>query len=240
MRLNRFYLPVDFNTDQIVLKDQALLQQWRNVLRLAVGENIVLFDGSGNEVEAEIMSLNKDYGELKITARRLNDAETKVHAILYCAILKKENFEWVVQKATEVGVSEIVPIITERTIKLGLKSERLALIIKEATEQSGRGVIPIIHDAQTFTEALLSAKANTQNFICQISSSTILEACEPVNSDLNIKPKIGIFIGPEGGWSDKEIEQAGAVGVQAISLGPRVLRGETAAIIASYLICSFQ
>ena len=116
-----------------------------------------------NEAVAKILLLAKDKAELEILETIKNKNESENHVNLYCSILKKENFELAVQKAVEVGVKEIIPIITARTVKLGLNHERLNKIIKEAAEQSGRGVLPKLDEAIIFDEALKLAKENDLN-----------------------------------------------------------------------------
>jgi 16S rRNA (uracil1498-N3)-methyltransferase len=155
-----------------------------------------------------------------------------VQVILYCSIIKRENFELMAQKATEVGVKEIVPLLSSRTIKLNIKSERVEKIIKEASEQSGRGKVPELHPPMTFKDALEHAKSNDLNLFFDPSGK--------IFSPLTQEKKIGVFIGPEGGWDEDEIGLARAQNFQIVSLGKLVLRAETAAIVASFLptICS--
>jgi 16S rRNA (uracil1498-N3)-methyltransferase len=133
----------------------------------------------------------------------------------------------VVQKATECGVKKIVPLISARTVKTGLKKERLEKIIKEASEQSGRGMLPALMETMSFSEALEQAKDNEQNFFFDASGSSFADQVLNNNS-------VGIFVGPEGGWTSDEINLAKEKGCLLASLGQLILRGETAAIIASY------
>ena len=143
-------------------------------------------------------------------------------------VLKKENFEWAVQKAVEVGVKEITPIITARTVKLGLNKDRLKKIIKEAAEQSGRGILPKLNEAIIFDEAIKSAKENDLNLFFNIGGKNVQHSMSNIS-------KIGIFIGPEGGWDEEEIKKAqSSNGFTIVGLGKTILRAETAAVIASY------
>ena len=153
-KIHRFLLPAD------------LSHQIRDVLKMEAGEVVDLMDGQGMEARAKIISTDGAV-EVEIDSLRHNQSEPTIKVILYCAVLKKENFELVVQKATEVGASEIVPIISERTIKTGLKRDRLQKIVNEAAEQSGRGVVPTIHEAMTFKQALIDCARNDQNMILQ-------------------------------------------------------------------------
>ena len=145
MRLNRFFLNIDLDSPKIRITDLEVLNQVRNVLRLKSGDQFVICDGKLNEALVSVDTFNKDSIEAEVLSVNRNQNEPERHVVLYCSVLKKENFELVAQKATEVGVKEIVPIITERTVKLNLNIERLEKIIKEAAEQSGRGIVPVLH-----------------------------------------------------------------------------------------------
>jgi len=167
----------------------------------------------------------------RVGAIRKNQAESKVHATLYAAVLKKDLLELVMQKATECGVSEIVPLVTDRTVKKSVKLERLREIAKEAAEQSGRGKAPNIHEPLSVKAALAHAKMNAANYFFHVGDgkSEIFKGAKKEGV------RIGLFIGPEGGWSDEEATSATAAGMITASLGPRVLIGETASIIAAFL-----
>jgi len=184
-------------------------------------------DGKGNEAEGKIILINKDLIQASKISVKENIPEINKQVILYCAILKKENFELVCQKATEVGVSKIIPVISERTIKLGLKEERLKMIIKEAAEQSGRVIIPELGEPIDFSDAVVSA----------MGIRIIFDPDGEVMGKVNDEKEVSIMIGPEGGWSDVEIKKTIEQGWRIASLGDLTLRAETAAIIASYLVC---
>src|SRR3989304_10176235 len=111
MKLHRFIAKLDLTKDNIVINDVRIVHQVKNVLRLKKGEEIILSDGNLNEASFQIEAIGKTIGG-KITNKWINQNEPKIHTSLYCSILKRENFELVAQKATEVGVSEIIPIIS--------------------------------------------------------------------------------------------------------------------------------
>lgn len=229
MKIHRFIGPFDIGLDRISITDADVVNQIAHVLRLQIGERILLADGSGRECIVEIIEMRKHEIICSVVERSENKNEPRVHAVLYCAILKSENFELVVQKATEVGISEIVPLITQRTIKLDIKAERLEKIIKEAAEQSGRGRVPILHRPMEFAEAINDAKRNAVNYFCDIGELV----ANPIAYDAVASR--GLFVGPEGGWTPEEVVEAHAAGCKTVSFGPLAFRGETAAIIASYL-----
>src|SRR3989344_4804544 len=231
MRLNRFIGNFDLSKKELSITDTGFINQAKNVLRLKASDKIILCDGNLNEALAEIVNLNKKFAELKIleTCKNKNEpASSENQVILYCSVLKKENFEWAVQKAVEVGVKEITPIITARTVKLGLNRERLEKIIKEAAEQSGRGILPKLNEAIIFDEALKSAEENDLNLFFQAGYP-------PLGHSMSKFEKIGVFVGPEGGWTEEEIKKAqSSNGITIVGLGKTVLRAETAVVIASY------
>jgi len=138
MHCHRFVVTDDFNNKYLRIFNPQILNQWQKVLRFKPGEQVILVNGLNQEAVAKIISLNNEFAEVEILEARDNKSEPKIDTILYCSILKKENFEWIAQKATEIGVKEIVPLITKRTIKLNLNKERLEKIISEAAEQSSR------------------------------------------------------------------------------------------------------
>ena len=131
MKIHRFIGNFEINIGDLKINGKELLNQFRSVLKLKVGEKIILCDGKINEGVAEIKAYGKDYIEVEIQEVSVNKNEPVREVILYCSILKRENFELVVQKATEVGIKEIIPIITERTVKLDIRKDRLEKIIKE-------------------------------------------------------------------------------------------------------------
>lgn len=200
----------------------------KNVLRKRVGERIILLDGSGKEAKAEIKKFLKDKIEVKILEIRENKTEPKIFVSLYCSILKKANFEFVVQKATEIGVKEIIPLICKNTVKLGLSLERLRKIAKEAAEQSKRGILPTISEPLNFKEAIEMAESSNLKILFDSSGKDFLKIFKNAN-------KISIFVGPEGGWAKEEIELARRKNFEIVNLGKLNLRSETAATVGSFL-----
>ncbi len=225
MKLHRFIGDFDLNKDIIEIEDAELANQIRNVLRLKIGEKIVLSNGQKEEVEATIIESNKKYIEVSVGKVTKPAREPKKSVTLFSAILKRENFELVVQKATELGATKIVPLMTERTVKTGFNRERLEKIIKEASEQSGRTTVPEIAEPTKFVEAIDEVNPK-ESVLFDLSGS-------PLTS--NLSPLSCIFIGPEGGFTDQEVKIAKDAGIKIGSLGDLTLRGETAAIIATHI-----
>src|SRR3989344_8576752 len=204
-----------------VISSTSLLHQLKHVFRLEIGEQIILFDNSGFDYTAEISRYEKDGVMLTIVSKEKNNVSLNKEIYLFASIIKKNNFEWIVEKATEMGVSHIVPVLSARSQKKNLNIERLRKIAIEASEQSGRAVLPILNEIDSLENALEKYK----------SLPTIVwhpEAPKFVSEDL--EGKNGLFIGPEGGWSGEELEIFGNYSVQVRSLGPQILRSETAVI----------
>lgn len=229
MRLHRFIGTFDCSGDRIEIVDADVVNQIVRVLRLVVGDRLIIGNGAGMECVCEIAERHADRLAVLVIERHANANEPVVAGILYCAILKRENFELVVQKATEIGIREIIPVITERTVKLDIKEGRLQKIIMEAAEQSGRGRLPVLHAPMRFADALVDAKRNAINLFFDLGDA------DRTSVGSHEAQTRGLFVGPEGGWTETEVAAARAAGCLAVSLGALTLRAETAAIIACYV-----
>jgi 16S rRNA (uracil1498-N3)-methyltransferase len=224
MRLHRFYITQPLG-EVVVISEVSLIKQWSKVFRYQIGDFVILFTGDGRDVTYEIQSISNKECSLK----KINTALSYIPAkkvTLYLSIIKKDNFELVVQKATELGVSTIVPIISERSEKKNLNIERLHIIATEASEQCGRGNVPIITPIISLKEALEKVPAKSQSFILHMGGSEFLDTVKS-SGDTGIN----LFIGPEGGWSDGELDIFKHNEITPVSLGKTVLRAETAAIV---------
>ncbi len=229
MKLHRFIdAAFDLNSANITVSDTNMVNQWVNVLRFKVADVLIMCDGQGNESVATIVNIAKDSVELVLQGTTVNTAEPARQVTLYAAVLKKENLELVVQKAVEIGVVKIVPILTERTVKQNLRMDRLIKITKEAAEQSGRGIIPVVTEPISFAQAIAQATHAGATFFFDVNATNSF-AHMLTNTD-----PISIFVGPEGGFSESEAIEARNLGAISASLGTLVLRGETAAVAASW------
>ncbi len=258
---HRFFIE-RFSEKGTTLALPDLVHQIGRVLKLRVGEEVVLWTGDGVEYIFAIEKISAKDVRGRVVGVEENTREPDVSVTLYCAILKRENFELVCQKATEVGISAIVPLITERTVKVNINQSRLKKIVQEAAEQSGRARIPVLCDAISFSEALKRVEKDGTNLFFDVSSqnsqepplvSAVLGAGEerskaymeircrvpqPSNNEMCHQRRfsqVNLFIGPEGGWTDTERVNAMKAGLQFRSLGSLTLRAETAAIVASYI-----
>ncbi|MEK7478586.1 MAG: RsmE family RNA methyltransferase [Patescibacteria group bacterium] len=238
MRQNRFFGNFNFKDETIRSSDEELINQLKNVLRLKNGDEIILCDGKLNEASCVIENIGRSEVVFKIIKVWQNKKEFLKDIILYCSVLKRENFELVIQKAVELGVKEIVPIIAKRTVKLGLREDRAQKIIKEASEQSGRGILPVLSQEAPFSDAVAMAETNDINLFFELDKKSIADS----KIDFSKYKKIGVFIGPEGGWAEEEFEvvssklKVGSGGFKVVGLSPFTLRAETAAIAALSII----
>lgn len=229
MHIHRFIVDFKIHSGSIEIRDKDFFHQIRNVLKLRRSERIALCSGNKEEGIAEIKNYGKGSVELDIIDIGVNQNEPEKEVILFCSILKKENFELVIQKATEIGIKKIVPIITERTVKLNIRQNRLEKIIKEAGEQSGRGILPVLVEPIEFEKAVYGA--GNINIFFDISGEKI-----EISRIFKDNKSIGIWIGPEGGWTNQELELAKSSDFKVLNLGKLTLRAETAAIVGSYFI----
>ncbi len=230
MKLHRFIGEYNLNNDFVKITNLENIKQIKGVLRLEEGDKLILCDGEGTQVLAEIQQIEKGEINLKIL-NKIPSTDPNKKVSLYLAILKKENFELAVQKAVECGVSEIIPIITERTVKTGLNTERLQKIIREACEQSGRSFIPKLKNTLNIKEALLDGAKNDEKVFFTLSEEIQNQIFKFKKDAINAS----IFIGPEGGFTEEEKDLALENNYMTSSLGSLTLRGETAAIVATYL-----
>lgn len=228
MRLHRFILPyAAFRGKVMHIEDAALAHQLRSVLRVRTGEKVILCDGDGRDLVATVVEYQGEVTVFEAGEESKVNADPDRAVTIYAAITKRDTFEWACQKAVECGATRIVPVISERTVKQNISLERLRTIVKEAAEQSGRGYIPEILEPVAFAGVVPDKECAL--FIAALGAEETLAKVLPRDG------WISIAIGPEGGFSEAEVEAAKARGWVPVSLGPRVLRAETAVAVATYL-----
>lgn len=223
MRVHRFY-----TGDKLQLKkdfwlhDEAMLWQWNKVLRFREGQEIILFDGTKTDRLYRLTKLEKTEAHLEMITE-LSRNVPKRHTYLFWSLLKKDNNDLILQKATELGVSTFVPMITERSIRDNFNIERAHRIIEEAAEQCGRSNIPTIREPLHLQKALEEYE-DVGLFVCQQGGES--------KPQLRDDKKYGVLIGPEGGWSDNEKQLFNDMKLQHLHISEFTLRAETAAVIA--------
>lgn len=230
MRLHRFYIDKPIEGETVDIADKDLIHQWKNVFRYNVGSQVVVFNGSGYDYLTFISSLRNLGATLTIVSKKKTPKISRCVG-LALSILKKENTELVIQKSTELGISFIQPIISERIEKKSINMSRARKIAIEASEQSERGDVPMINEPMNLKDFLDSS------FLSDFQNVIVLHP-EGLLLDREVIDREGpflIFIGPEGGFSDEEIKLFKSKNIEVFSLGPLVLRGETASMAVSTL-----
>jgi 16S rRNA (uracil1498-N3)-methyltransferase len=241
MARRRFYAPpsaFDFS-EMVVLLDSDEARHLRDVLRLKRGDEAFVFDGEGKEYHCRVAEQRRDGALLEI-GEEVERPESPLSLTLGVSLLKGEKFDLVVQKATELGVASIVPVVTKfadvRIRNAADGSQRVARwkrIALEAAKQSGRARLPEVSVPTPFAPFIDSSPAQCRLFFSEREGLGLVEA-------LGQCPKgsqaVAALVGPEGGWADEEIAQARAGGWSIITLGGRTLRAETAAIVVAALL----
>ncbi len=235
--MHRFFLTERTIAEENPVDLSPLARQLARVLRLQPGAQIEVLDGEGNAYLVEIVNLSPRTGTGCVLERHAVESEPDVRLTLYQCSLKADKFEWVLQKGTELGVSRFVPVISRRSIvrpaaALLRKYERWRAIIREAAEQSGRGRLPGLTEPLDFAQVVETAAgcrllpyegANANPPAPSLGETVREQYAAP-------RPSVNLLIGPEGGFDPTEVEQARRAGWTITTLGPRILRAETAAL----------
>ena len=223
MKLHRFFVEKKIpNSGTFDITNENPLNQWRNVLRMEACDKAILFDGGGDEALCEFVSLSKNLAELKVIEKK-HGLVPKREVTLYVALIKKDNFEMVLEKATELGVSHIIPVLCARSEKKAVNYERTKKIVREAAEQSGRATVPEI------SEILKIDNIPHKNIVVFDPRGEI--SAREFFAKHNSAP-ISVLIGPEGGFTDDEIAFFIFHKIPIVTTGSQILRAETAAIVA--------
>lgn len=226
-----------FFTTQIVREKVSITGEdaahLSKVLRAKPGEQIIVCDMAGTDYLCEISEISPSLVILSVLSSCPTVAEPKLRVRLFQGVPKGDKMEWIIQKAVELGVSAVFPLFTNRCVsRPDLKTqpkkvERWGKIAAEAAKQSGRGRIPQVKDFCSFSDAVQMLEDG------EIGILFYEEGGSPLSHFLSSAPaKLALFIGPEGGWESEEIEQARTAGIQIATLGPRILRTETAPLCA--------
>lgn len=236
--MHRFFVPSELlnEINNSISLPKELAHQVRDVIRLGIGEHLLLLDNSGDEVLAAVSSISKVGVEVHLLERRPGKSEPAVRIILCQGMLKSTRFEWILEKGTELGVSVFSPIVCRRSMA-GLedigasKIQRWQRIIREATEQCGRSRLPQLLPIRPLSEALNDIPSNALAIMPWEEEHTL--TLHKVLNKKTLSPPLSVFlfIGPEGGLTAEEVTSARRKDVQVVTLGSRILRAETAAIM---------
>ncbi len=240
---------VDPAENRIVITGEDV-KHIKSVLRSSPGDVLEVSDGSGFDYDVKIVTIEKDSIITEITGKRLNKTEPPIHITLFQGVPKSDKLEFIIQKCVELGVHRIVPVMTARTVvKLDnqrdaqAKTMRWQRIALEAAKQCGRGIVPLVEEPVRFAEALkLAGSCDLKLLPYEEETTSGLKQClqryrlekgqreSTCPEDEKCRYSAAIFIGPEGGFSAEEVKNAVASGFQSVTLGPRILRTETAGL----------
>lgn len=243
--MHRFYVTKEqIHNEQITITGPDV-NHIKNVLRMGPGDELIICNGQGKDCYCIITMVSDREIITEIKEIKETGTELPAKIILFQGIPKKDKMELIIQKAVELGVAEIVPVMTKRVIvkledrkKEARKLERWQAIAESAAKQSGRGIIPQIKSVQTFEEAINHVKKMDIGLI-PYENAKDMEDTRSIIGSLTGKSSIGIFIGPEGGFDKAEIDMAEKNGVIPITLGKRILRTETAGLAILSMITLF-
>lgn len=240
--MRRFFVEPGALDGTTVSIDGPLAHRLAKVLRLKPGERVAFFDGSGTDVVTTLSSVGDKAVSCDVIERVPGPAESPTAVHLYQSITKGDRFEWLVEKATEIGVSRIVPLVTARAVVKtageGNRIDRWRRIAVEAAEQCGRSRVPAIEGPQPFASAVESSPG--VRLLPFESADDLAPSIAAVLHDrideLYALSAVSIFIGPEGGFEDAEVAAAQSYEASVVTLGQRVLRSETAGLVAATLV----
>ncbi len=233
MKIHHFITPCRVNGNNLTITDANIVHHMNNVIRLRTGEVVRICtpaDEAGNngvyyDITLDVVSKKEVTGTIN-SKGVVPEKENKVTLVM--SIIKGSNFDMVIQKATELGVDHIVPVVSERTIKKEVNMPRIQTIAREAAEQSERMTVPVIDEPISFTKWAEQDQDSTVYFFDTYSEDVSAKTKKQ-------EAKSTIIIGPEGGWSPTEQKIAEEKNWHIYSTGSNILRAETAAIVGTYL-----
>jgi len=238
--MRRFFVPPGAIEGMEVSLPPDLARRLATVLRLKRGDRVVLADGRGRDYEVEITALTGRSGAATVVLERPSPPEPVLELVLYQSLVRPHRFELALEKGTELGVARFVPLLSGRAqVKTeggSQRAERWRRIVTEAAEQCGRGRVPAVDAPAAFAEAVRTAPGlrllpwEGESASGGRGLRSCLRGLQP------IPEAVSLFIGPEGGFSEEEAALAREAGCVAVSLGPRILRSETAGIVAAALV----
>ncbi|MDY4698454.1 16S rRNA (uracil(1498)-N(3))-methyltransferase [Eubacterium coprostanoligenes] len=217
-------------SDEKIILDGESARHIAKSLRMRVGDVICVTDGGGEDYGCQIEEITKEEVVLKVCYKQVCESEPSCKVTIYQGVPKSTKLEDIIQKCVELGVTEIVPILTKRCVSrpddksAGKKNVRYQKIALEAAQQSGRGIVPKIENMKTLKQALAEDESEVKIVFFEGGGKKLTDII-----DKNIK-SVSIFIGPEGGFEEAEVEQIEAAGGVRATLGKRILRTQTAPV----------
>jgi 16S rRNA (uracil1498-N3)-methyltransferase len=237
--MHRFFVPpASIQSGRVVFPPETA-HQITSVLRLRIGQRLCVLDNLGHQYAVDLIETGQKTAVAKIIEQTSAQGEALSRLALYLCLAQREKFEWMLQKCTETGAATFIPVISSRSLvqdvaETNKKTARWEKILQEAAEQSGRGRIPVLKPAVSLAQAVHQGGQGNKIILWeQERSTTLRQALSGVLA--NQSPEISLLVGPEGGFSEEEVQLSQQAGWQPVSLGPRILRMETAAIVATAL-----
>jgi len=232
MRTTRIYQPGNLSIGAKILLDEAGWRHTCQVLRLKVGAEFIIFNGDGYDYAVELVNIGKHQAEVAITDRVKVNKESPLFIHVGQCISRGDRMDFAIQKAVELGVNKITPLISEfsdhtlNAAHLAKRQQHWQQVAISACEQSGRAVLPLVDPAVNIVTWMEKIDSLMHKFILNPYAEP-----EDLPSQLNI-PQVALLIGPEGGISERELAAAHQQGFKPLLLGPRILRTETATVAA--------
>lgn len=237
--VHRFFVPIQAIDQEKIIINGPDVKHIRQVLRLQEGDMLLVADGQGKEYLARIISVDPELVEALIVEEKENQSEPSLAVTLLQALPKGDKIEFIFQKCTELGVVRFVPVVSERCVvkldgqKAARRKKRWQRIVVEAAKQSGRGRIPHVDNLHEYSQAL----AGLGGLTLLLWEGERSRGLKQVLKGLRPQPSvINILVGPEGGWTQVEVDKALDRGAIPVSLGPRILRTETAGLAAIAMV----
>lgn len=228
MRSHRFYADISLNQNTSVELPADAAHHCAQVLRYKIGDELTIFNGDGSDYFAVISAIEKKRCLIQVQTRITLKNESSLNIHLFQGVARGDKMDLIIQKAVELGVSEITPLFTERcNVKLDQKRLEKKMIhwkkiIVSACEQSGRAIVPKLNQAVTIAE--MKASEQLTIYLEPKADTSV--------SSLKVSHSINLLIGPEGGFSEKDLAQAEKLNIHGVKMGPRILRTETAGLAA--------
>lgn len=223
--------------ERITVKDQNL-RYLRDVLRCSPGEHVLVLDGRGLSLKTVVVEVRKERVTLEPLGTCILNTESRLNLRLIQGILKGDRMDIVVQKVTELGVKEIYPVVTERTqLRYSRKTDHWRRVAEEATRQSGRLLVPVVHDVEGLPQALNRLEGDSVRiFFYEGVKESIKNLTSMFHRSVLPDTKVIYMTGPEGGFSEREVRLIRDEGFLVAGIGRRILRAETAAIAGAILL----
>jgi len=229
----RFYVPEPRIEEGRVRIEGSEARHLRKVLRLRAGEKVTIFDGSCKDFEGTIVEVGTSSVVIRIETISSTERDSGLDITLAQSLLKGEKMDYLIQKATELGIREIIPFFSSRSVPLLEKSRRMERhhrwekIVIEASKQCGRGMLPRVNPLQDYSDVLRSSPLDSLRLILWEREGTGLKE---ILKESGEKKRIFFIVGPEGGLSQEEVDESKEKGFIPVMLGKRILRAETASL----------